>query len=184
LDGKRFVLGFVSIAIPGSFFSTALLFLSAYSSQLVNTIGDTRQLDPLFVGIVVGSVLFSLFGYMTKPTWLTLSLETIVALLLLVSSYVMMIANSLVLNGTLILIASFAMTSVSAPVGTVLRFQRQNFSVPARATFGVAQGMLSILFVLVFSIYYETTGQLNFFIGPLALLVVSMASFLILLRVK
>ena len=182
--GKSFFLGLASIAIPGSIYSTAVLFLFAYSSQLVNTIGDTSQLVPLFIGIVVGSIIFSLLGYMIKSTWLTLSLETLVALLLLVSSYVVMVMNSLVLDGTLILVTSFAMTSVSAPIGTMLRLHRQNYSLPARAGFGVTQAVLSILFVLVFSIYYETTGQVNFFFGPLLLLLVSLVSFLILLRVK
>jgi len=184
LIGRRFLLGLTSLAVPGSFFSTAVLFLFAYSSQLVNTIGDTSQLIPLFVGIVVGCILFSLVGYMIRSTWLTLSLETLVAALLLISSYVVMVANSLVLDGTLILITSFAMTSVSAPVATMLRLHRQIYSAPARATFGVAQAALSILFVLVFSIYYETTGQVNFFIGPLILLLVSLVSFLILLRAR
>ena len=184
MTGRKFVSGLASQAIPGSLFSTALLFLFAYSSQLVNTIGDTRQLGLLFLGIIVGSVLFSLAGYMVKSTWLTLSLETLVALLLLVSAYAIMIVNSLVLNGTLILITSFAMTSASAPVGTLLRLHRQNYSAPSRATFGVVQGILSILFVLVFSIYYEGTGQINFFIGPLVLLFLSLASFLVILRVK
>ena len=182
--GGRFFLGLASLAVPGSFFSTAVLFLFAYSSQLVNTVGDTSQLGPLFIGIVVGSILFSLVGYMIRSTWLTLSLETLLAVLLLVSSYVVMVANSLVLDGTLILLTSFAMTSVSAPVATILRLHRENYSAPARATFGVAQAVLSILFVLVFSIYYETTGQVNFFIGPLILLLVSLVSFLILLRTR
>lgn len=121
---------------------------------------------------------------MTKPTWLALSLETLVALLLLVSSYAIMVVNSLVLDGILILITSFAMTSVSAPVGTMVRLHGQDYSARARATFGFVQAVLSILFVLVFSIYYETTGQTNFFTGPLALLVLSLVSSLVLLRVR
>ena len=184
MNGKRFFLGLVSLAVPGSFFSTSILFLFAYSSQLVDTIGDTRQLGPLFLGIVVGTVLFSLVGYMVRSSRLTLSLETIVAMILLLSSYALMEVHSLILNGTLILITSFAMTSVSAPVVALLRLNRQDYSAPVRATFGAAQGILSILFVLIFSIYYETTGQVNFFIGPLILLVASLASSLILLRVR
>ena len=182
--GRKFAWGFASLAIPGSIFSTALLFLFAYWSQLVNTIGDTRQLGPLFLGIVVGSVIFSLVGWLSRSTWFTLSLETIAALLLLVSSYALIAADSLVLNGTTILITSFAMTSVSAPVGTMLRLYRENYSVPARAAFGALQGVFSILFVLAFSIYYETNGQVIFFIGPLVLLAISLVSFLILSRVK
>jgi len=182
--GRKFAWGFASLAVPGSIFSTALLFLFAYWSQLVNTIGDTRQLVPLFLGIVVGSIIFSLAGWLSRSTWFTLSLETIVVILLLASSYALMTADSLVLDGTTILITSFAMTSVSAPVGTLLRLYRENYSVPARAALGALQGVLSILFVLAFSIYYETNGQVDFFIGPLVLLAISLVSFLILSRVK
>jgi len=184
LIGGKFARGLVSLAVPGSIYSTALLFLFAYWSQLVNTIGDTRQLEPLLLGIIMGSVIFSLVGWLSRPTSFALSLETIVAILLLISSYALMTADSLVLNGTTILISSFALTSISAPVGTMLRLYRENYSVPTRAVFGVSQGVLSILFVLVFAIYYETNGQVNFFIGPLVLLVISLVSFLILSRVK
>jgi len=184
LIGRKFAWGFASLAVPGSIFCSALLFLFAYWSQLVNTIGDTRQLGPLFLGIVMGSMIFSLVGWLSRSTWFTLSLETIVALLLLVSSYALMTADSLVLGGTTILVTSFALTSVSAPVGTALRLYRENYSVPTRSAFGVLQGVLSILFVLVFSVYYETNGQVNFFIGPLVLLAVSLVCFLILSRVK
>ena len=182
--GGKFARGFVSLAVPGSVFSTALLFLFAYWSQLVNTIGDTRQLGPLLLGIIVGSVIFSLVGWLSRPTSFALSIETIVAMFLLVSSYALMTTDSLVLDGTAILITSFALTSVSAPVGTMLRLYRENYSVPARAAFGALQGVLSILFILVFSIYYETNGQVDFFIGPLVLLAISLVSFLILSRVK
>ena len=66
----------------------------------------------------------------------------------------------------------------------MLRLYRENYSVPARAAFGALQGVFSILFVLAFSIYYETNGQVIFFIGPLVLLAISLVSFLILSRVK
>lgn len=181
MRGKKSVLGLLSLAIPGSFLSTAILLSYGYSSQLVSTIGDTRQLDPLFLGIVVGSLLFSLAGYLARPTWPALSLETLVASLLLAASYAIMVANSLILDGTLILAVSFLITSPLAPVGTLLRLGRRSHSVPERVAFGVAQGALSILFVFVFAFYYETHGQVDFFVGPLVMLILSLVCTIILL---
>lgn len=177
---KKFVLGLLGIAIPGSFFSTALLLSFGYSSQLVYTIGDIRQLDPLLLGIIVGSVFFSLVGYLSRPTWLILSVETLVSLLLLGAAYALMAVNSLILDETLILVISLLMTSVCAPVGTILRLRRGSYSIPSRAAFGIIQATLLVLFVLFYSIYYETSGQVDFFVGPLVFLFLSFVSFLVL----
>lgn len=95
-----------------------------------------------------------------------------------------MVVNSLVLDGTLIFVISLSMTSVSAPVGTLLRLSREGYSVPARALFGGTQAGITILSILVFALYYETDDQLNFFIGPLIFLVLSLVCFLILLRAR
>jgi hypothetical protein len=180
LSIKRFVIGLLGIAIPGSFFSTALLLSFGYSSQLVYTIGDVRQLDPLLLGIIAGSIVFSLVGYLSRPTWLVISVETLVSLLLLGGSYALMVANSLILDGTLILVISLLMTSVCAPVGTILRLRRGSYSIPSRALFGIIQAVLLVLFVLFYSIYYETVGQVDFFIGPMIFLLLSFVSFVIL----
>jgi hypothetical protein len=180
LNIKRFVIGLLGIAIPGSFFSTALLLSFGYSSQLVYTIGDVRQLDPLLLGIIAGSIFFSLVGYLSRPTWLVISVETLVSLLLLGASYALMVANSLILDGTFILVISLLMTSVCAPVGTILRFRRVSYSIPSRVVFGITQAVLLVLFVLFYSIYYETGGQVDFFIGPMIFLLLSFISFVIL----
>jgi hypothetical protein len=174
----------VSLTIPGSLLSIGVLLSFAYASHLIYALGDIGQFQPLFLGIVVGSVLSSLVGYLAQSTWLVLSLETLVASLLLLSSYTFMMVDSLLLSGTLILLISLSMTSVQAPVATIMRLYRHDYSAPARAVFGLTQAVLAILFVYVFSFYYVTNGQLDFFIGPLALLTLSLVSFLILLRVR
>jgi hypothetical protein len=184
LNVKRFVFGLLGQSILGSIFSTGLLLSFGYSSQLVYTVGDTRQLEPLLFGIIAGSILFSLVGHLVKPTWRSLSVETIVSLLLLAGAYALIVANSLVLDGTLILVISFLMTSVCAPVGTALRLPRGTYSIPSRAVFGVTHAVLVILFVLAYSIYYEEGGQVDFFVGPLAFLAVSFVSFLVLAAAK
>jgi hypothetical protein len=159
-----------------------MLLWFAYVSHLIYALGDIGQFEPLFFGIVLGSILFSLVGYLAQSTWLILSFETLVASLLLVSSDIFMMVDSLLLAGTLILIISLSMTSVQAPVATIMRLHMQDYSAPARAVFGVTQAVLAILFVYVFSFYYVTNGQLDFFIGPLILLTLSLVSFFIFLR--
>jgi hypothetical protein len=184
LIGRKSVLGLVSLVIPGSFFSTGILLSFAYSSQFLNTFGDIRQVEPEFLGIVVGSILFSLIGYLTRSSWIILSIETLVASLLFVASYIIIMVNSLVLNGTLIIVISLSMTSVFAPVVTILKFPAQKYSAPIRAIFGITHAVFSILLVYVFLYYYVTNGFLNFFMGPLILLVLSFVSFSVLVRVR
>lgn len=184
MPAKRPVLGLVSLALPGSLLSVGVLLSFGYASQLVYTIGDTRQLEPLFLGIVAGSVIFSLVGYLTKPTLTVLSLETLDASLLLAASYAVMVMNSLVLGGGPVLVISFAMTSVLSPVGTLLRLNRQGYSASARVAFGLAQALLTIFFVFVYSFYYVTSGQTDFFAGPVILLTLSLISSVMLLRAK
>ena len=130
---RRSLQGLTSLALPGSLFSTGVLLWFGYSSQLVYTIGDTRQLLPLFLGIIVGSILFSLVGYLASPTRMVLSLETLVAALLLLGSYATMALDSLVLDGTMIWVVSLAMTSALAPVGTLLRLNGKVYTTPVRA---------------------------------------------------
>ena len=43
---------------------------------------------------------------------------------------------------------------------------------------------MTILFVFVYAFYYETSGQVDFFAGPLILLILSLVYFLVLLRLK
>jgi hypothetical protein len=184
LTVRNLLFGLGSLAVPASFFSTAVLLSYGYASQLVYTIGDTSQLDPLFLGVVLGSILFSVAGFVARSTWRVLLYETIIASVLLAASYAAMVADSLVLGGTLIFVVSLSMTSVSAPAGTLLRLSREAYSVRARALLGAAQAGITILSIFVFALYYEENGQLNFFIGPMIFLVISLVCFLILLRAK
>jgi hypothetical protein len=184
LIGRKSILGLVSLTIPGSLLSIGMMLSFAYASHFIYALGDIGQFEPLFLGIVVGSVLSSLVGYLAKSTWLVLSFETLVASLLLVSSYTFMMVDSLLLSGTLIFIVSLSMTSVQAPVATTMRLYRHDHSAPARAVFGVTQAVFAVLLVYVFSFYYVTNGQLDFFIGPVTMLTLSLVSFLILLRVR
>lgn len=184
MTARGYALGLVSSAVPGALFSAGVLFSYGYASQLVYTIGDTRQLVPLFLGIILGSTLFSLVGYLVRSTYQVLAAETAAASLLLVVSYGVMAASAFVLDGTLVFLVSLAMTSALAPIGTILRLNRRVHSVAARATFGVAQAALTILLVFAFAFYYETHGQIGFFVYPLALFSLSIAASLALLRAR
>ncbi|MDG7029447.1 MAG: hypothetical protein JRN38_04280 [Nitrososphaerota archaeon] len=181
---RKSISGLAVFSLAGSLFSTGLLLWFGYASQLVYTIGDTRQLGPLFLGIIAGSMLFSLVGYLTRPTLSALVLEALAASLLLAVSYSAMVLDSFVLGGTMVLAVSFAMSSALAPVGTLLRLGRGPHSLPMRATFGTVQGLLTILFVFLYAYHYEANGQLDFYVGPLVLLALSLLSSMVLMRVR
>jgi hypothetical protein len=171
-------------SVPGSLFSTALLLSYAYASQLIYTIGDVRQLGPLFLGVVVGAVLYSLVAFLLKPTYGLLLTATAVSSVLLTAAYLMMVRYSFVLDGTIILVVTLMLTSIYLPVGIFLDLGRPAHLTGGRAILGVSQSLLSILFILLFSIYYEETGQLNFYFGPLIFLLLSLISFFVILAVN
>lgn len=161
LTVRSLLFGLGSLAIPASHFSTATLLSYGYASQLLYTIGDTRQLDPLFLGVVIGSVLFSLVGFLARSTWRVLLYEIIVASFLLAASYFAMLIDSPVLDGTLIFVISLSMTSVSAPITRLLRRSRNGYSSPARALFGATQAGVTILSIFLFALYYGQAARLT-----------------------
>lgn len=179
---RRTLLGLAGLSVPGALFSTGVLLWFGYASQLVDTIGDTRQLGPLFLGVVAGSIIFSLIGYFVRASTTPVAVGTVAALLVLAISYVVMADESFVLDGALTFAVSFAMTSPLAPIGMALRLFREEYSRAVRVLMGATQALLTILLVFVYAFYYETNGQLDFYQGPLVMLALSIAAFLVLSR--
>lgn len=181
---RRTLLGLASFSVPGALLSTGILLSYGYASQLVYTIGDTRQLTLLFLGVIVGSVVFSLAGYLTRPSPVALAVGTVVASLALVATYAAMATESFVLDGATTFVVSLAMTSALVPVGTSLRLGRKEPSFAARGVFGAVQALLTILLVFVYAFYYEVNGQLDFYVGPVVMLTLSLVALLFLLRAE
>lgn len=162
--------------LTASLFSTGVLLTYGYASQMIFTVGDVRQLEPLFLGVIVGVLFFSLLSYVLRADRRYLGAGVIVSVILLVSAYAIIVVNNWVLGGTLLLVISIMMTSVYLPVSTFVNLDRNEFSFGARMVFGILQSVFSILFILVYAVYYELTGQMNFYIGPVIFLLLSLAA--------
>ncbi len=171
---KRVLSGLLRGPIPASLFTTGIVLSYGYASGLIFSIGDTRQLIPIFAGIIAGSIVFSLLGYLTRSSVTSLTYVTAISVLLLAASYVVLIINSLALNGTEMVVVAFLMGCPAMPVTLLVRSRSREFSGRLRLMFGSIQALLVILFIFAYALIYELQGQVNLYLGPLVFLVISL----------
>lgn len=167
-------------ALVGSLFSTGLILTYGYASQLIYTIGDTRQLDPLLLGIIIGAFLYSLIGYVIKSALYTLVAGLSISAILLAIAYGFMLINSFAIGSTGLLLVGLMLTSIFLPVSVSMRIGTARYSIVSKIVFGIIQASLSILFIVLYAFYYEITRQVNLFLGPLIFLLLSAIAFSIL----
>lgn len=170
----KFLSGVALVPIPAAIFTSGVVLTYGYASGLIFSIGDTRQLIPIFTGIIIGSIIFSLIGFLLKSSLQNLLSLTVLTVILLVTSSVIIYLNSLVLNGTNAMIVSLLMGSPAMAISQLLRGRSEVFSRVARLVFGAVQGILIIVFIFVYALIYELQGQVNLHLGPLIFLVVSL----------
>ena len=170
----KFLSGLALVPIPAAIFTSGVVLTYGYASGLIFSIGDTRQLTPIFTGIIIGSIIFSLIGFLLKSSLQNLLSLTVLTVILLVASSVIIYLNSLVLNGTNAMIVSLLMGSPAMAISQLLRSRSEVFSRVARLVFGAVQGILIIVFIFVYAVIYELQGQVNLYLGPLIFLVVSL----------
>ena len=170
----KFLSGLALVPIPAAIFTSGVVLTYGYASGLIFSIGDTRQLTPIFTGIIIGSIIFSLIGFLLKSSLQNLLSLTVLTVILLVASSVIIYLNSLVLNSTNAMIVSILMGSPAMAISQLLRSRSEVFSRVARLVFGAVQGILIIVFIFVYALIYELQGQVNLYLGPLIFLVVSL----------
>ena len=170
----KFLSGIALVPIPAAIFTSGVVLTYGYASGLIFSIGDTRQLTPIFTGIIIGSIIFSLIGFLLKSSLQNLLSLTVLTVILLVASSVIIYLNSLVLNSTNAMIVSLLMGSPAMAISQLLRSRSEVFSRVARLVFGAVQGILIIVFIFVYAVIYELQGQVNLYLGPLIFLVVSL----------
>ena len=166
--------GLAFVPVPAAIFTSGVVLTYGYASGLIFSIGDTRQLIPIFTGIIIGSIIFSLIGFILKSSLQNLLSLTVLTVILLVASSVIIYLNSLVLNSTNAMIVSLLMGSPAMAISQLLRSRSEVFSRVARLVFGAVQGILIIVFIFVYAVIYELQGQVNLYLGPLIFLVVSL----------
>ena len=174
---KNILQGVFGQSIPASVFATGVILAFGYAINLIYDIGDTRQLNSLLPGLLAGSLAFSIAAYVLKATKTGLLLSSVISLLLLIGAGYMMVATDLVLNSTDLLIIGLLMTSPTFPIGLLLRYGNLQYLLPLRLSQAIIQGIAVVLFVLIFSIYYESTGQVNLFAGPMFFLLLAIFYF-------
>jgi hypothetical protein len=178
--GAKTLSGIIRGAIPGSLLTTGILLSYGYVSGIIYSIGDTRQLIPVFTGIIIGAIVFSLIGFILRPTQINIISLTIFSLVLLIAAYVIISLNSLVLNSTNMMIVAFLMGSPAMAVSQLVGDSSAHYSFIKRVIFGSVQAVLVIVFIFVFSLEYEMQGQVNLYSGPLLFLALSLAYLIVL----
>lgn len=170
---RKFITGLARGSFPAALLTTGIVFTFGYATGVIFTIGDTRQLIPVFAGIIIGSLLFSIVGFVMKSDKMNLLTLTLLSLLFLAVAYVIIFLNSLVIDGTNFLIIAFLMSSPAMAVSQLMRLSSKNYSVVSKLSFGLVQAVLIILFVFAFALEYELHGQVNLYFGPLIFLLLS-----------
>jgi hypothetical protein len=173
--GSKLLSDLVRVSIPASVFTTGIVLTYGYVTGLIYSVGDPRQLTPIFAGIIFGTIVFSLVGFGLKRTRSNLLSLTILSIVFLVAAYGIIFLNSLAVNNTDILIVAFLITSPAMVVSQFIGNSNLRFSLLTRLILGSVQAILVIVLVFVFALEYELQGQVNLYLGPLIFLLVSAA---------
>lgn len=148
-------------AVQESFIALAL----AYFLSLIYLIGDTRQLTPLLLGVIVGTVIFAtlstLLGKFSRGKFAAEGI--LVAALLSISAYLsadLLILKSGYQNSDLFL--ALIGSLIISPILLVQHYSQEVFKIGKRVTKVIvssSSSVIMILIVLIFSIIYEEAGQ-------------------------
>lgn len=175
LKVSKLLSGLVRGSIPASLFTAGIILTYGYVTGLIYSVGDPRQLTPIFAGIIFGTIVFSLVGFGLKRTRSNLLSLTILSTVFLIAAYGTIFLYSLAVNNTDILIVAFLITSPAMAVSQLIGDSHLRFSFPTRLILGSVQAILVIVFVFVFALEYELQGQVNLYLGPLIFLLLSTA---------
>ena len=153
---KNNILKFLYLVIESTIFSLFLVLTISYFLNIIYSIGDPRQLDSLFEGIVAGSFIYSILGSFFEKKSIGIGL-IITGISITISAYLLYSQSLIITNEELFLI-SFLVTS---PILPITLFFENKFSVKKslKVLFSIISSALFILFILIFAILYEKSGQ-------------------------
>ncbi len=160
---KRAINAILFSSIQESFIALTL----AYFLNVIYLIGDTRQLIPLLLGLVIGTVIFSsvsIFSSNNQRKNFILKAIIVVILLLIV---IFMVANLLIFNtwyqySNLILALIGGM--IISPILLVQNYSREIFEIDGRSFKAIVfsiSSLLMLIIILIFSELYELGGQMG-----------------------
>ncbi|MEM0135240.1 MAG: hypothetical protein QXU18_08465 [Thermoplasmatales archaeon] len=169
-----FVSGIIRVPVPASLFTTGIVLTFGYATQLIYTVGDTRQLTPIFAGLIIGTIIFSLVGTLIKFTRKNLLSLTLLSGIFLIAAFAIIYVNSLVISNSNLFLIAFLIGSPAMAVSQLVGSLVQPISTLRRAIFGSVQAVLIITFIFVYALEYELRGQVALYIGPLIFLIISL----------
>lgn len=150
MEGKK---GLILLAFYSALFSIFAVLTVAYSLNLIYLIGDERQNLPLFLGLILGSLIFSLLASVKRvliPDILVAALSVSVAAYLIFS-------KSMVIDNLELFISSFLITSPLMPVNAYFIRYREKFTV--RLSFSILTTAFFLIIIAAFAIFYMYSNQ-------------------------
>lgn len=166
--------------IPASLLTVGIILSFGYASGLIYSIGDSRQLPHIFLGLVAGTLVFSVVGFIIGKSTKNLVITTIISSALLGVAYAVIAVDTLVVDDFSLFIISILISSPSMPVSQLLAHPRQRITTWKNLMSGIVQAVLVIFLIFIYAYEYELKGQVDLFIGPLLFLVISVIYTLIL----
>ncbi len=160
---KRAINAILFSSIQESFIALTL----AYFFNVIYLIGDTRQLIPLLLGLVIGTIIFSSLSIFSKNYQRkNYMFEAITVVTLLLIS-ILMVTNLLIFNAwyqysNLILALIGGM--IISPILLVQNYSREIFEIDGRSYKAIVfsiSSLLMLVIILIFSELYELGGQMG-----------------------
>ena len=176
--GSRVASGLLKGAIPASLFTSGILLAYGYATGLIYSVGDPRQLTPILLGIILGTVVFSMLGFSLKPGRTNLISLSLLSAVLLISAYSIIYLNSYALSNGSITVVAFLISSPSMAVSQLVGRSLKVLPPALRLSLGTIQAVLVILLVFVYALEYELHGQVDLYLGPLIFLTASVIYFI------
>ncbi|MEM3749157.1 MAG: hypothetical protein QXV43_05605, partial [Thermoplasmata archaeon] len=109
----------------------------------------------LFLGIILGSILFSYGGMIAKRKFIPYGI--VISLLLIMVALLIILYNSFVINNTELFLISFMIISPLLPI--VQLFNSNNMTIKSRILFSTITFLIFMLFIFTFSIAYTLSSQ-------------------------
>jgi len=150
MEGKR---ALILLAFYSALFSIFAVLTVAYSLNLIYLIGDERQNLSLFLGLILGSFIYSLLGSVKKVLIPGILLA---ALSVSIAAY-MIFSKSMVIDNLELFISSFFITSPLMPMNAYFSRYREKFTV--RLSFSILTTAFFLVIIAAFAIVYMYSNQ-------------------------
>ncbi|MGC8663598.1 MAG: hypothetical protein ACP5SF_03765 [Thermoplasmata archaeon] len=140
--------------LVSSIFSVFVTLSMAYLFNIIYLIGDSRQLGPLFIGILIGTFFYSIFGsFLNKFAFVYCFIISFISLVLV---FYILYSTNMIIGNEYLFIISFLITS---PIMPVTQFFERKIKIKNRIIISAIASIIFVILILIFAILYEISGQ-------------------------